>query len=243
MSTEINEYEQERRAKLQKLRDLGVDPYGQATPGLEPLASIREKFQPDFGPEGGPIVKSAGRVVLSRAFGKLTFITLRDSSGDLQIGFDKKRLSERDWEILSLVDLGDQITVEGPLGVTKKGEPTIWATTLSFASKSLLPPPGKWDGLADVEQRYRQRYVDLWSNPDVMRLMQLRIRIIDEIRNYFRERGFLEVETPMLQPLHGGANARPFTTHHNALDIPLFLRIAPELYLKRLLVVGFPKVF
>jgi lysyl-tRNA synthetase class 2 len=238
-----SEYEQERRNKLQKLRDLGVDPYGSATPGLQSLATIKALSKPEFGQDGGPTVKAAGRVVLSRSFGKLTFVTLRDDSGDLQIGLDKKRLSEHDWAVLQLVDLGDQITVEGPLGTTKKGEITIWASTLTFSSKSLLPPPGKWDGLADIEQRYRQRYVDLWSNPEVMRTMQLRIRIVDEVRQYLRDRGFIEVETPMLQTVQGGAAARPFKTHHNALDIPLVLRIAPELYLKRLLVGGFSKVF
>jgi lysyl-tRNA synthetase class 2 len=243
MSTEINEYEQERRGKLQKLRDLGVDPYGGATPGLEPLASAKSKFKPEFGQDGGPILKVAGRVMFKKSFGKLTFITLRDDSGDLQVALDKRRISELDWKVHELIDLADQIVVTGKLGATKTGEVTVWAESLAFSSKSLLPPPGKWDGLADVEARYRQRYVDLWSNPEVMRTMQLRIRIVDEIRAYFKNRGFLEVETPMLQPLHGGANARPFKTHHNALDIPLFLRIAPELYLKRLLVGGFSKVF
>jgi lysyl-tRNA synthetase class 2 len=142
-----------------------------------------------------------------------------------------------------LLDLGDQVNVEGKLGTTKTGEVTVWCTSVRMCSKSLLPPPAKWDGLSDVELRYRQRYVDLWSNPDVMQMMKLRIAIVDEIRAYLKERGYLEVETPMLQPIHGGAAARPFKTHHNALDIPLFLRIAPELYLKRLLVGGFSKVF
>ncbi len=239
-----NEYEQERRAKLQKLRDLGVDPYGSATPGIQSLAAIRAQFKPEFGQDGGPVVKAAGRIILKRDFGKkLSFLTLRDDTGDLQVALDAKRLPEAAWGVRDLLDLGDQIVVEGPLGVTKTGEATIWSTSLAMASKSLLPPPAKHEGLTDIEQRYRQRYVDLWSNPDVMRTMQLRIRIVDEVRHYLRERGYLEVETPMLQPLHGGAAARPFETHHNALDIPLFLRIAPELYLKRLLVGGFTKVF
>ncbi len=133
--------------------------------------------------------------------------------------------------------------MEGPLGQTNKGEITIWATRVMPAAKSLLPPPAKWEGLSDVELRYRQRYVDLWANPDVMRVMKLRIRIVEEARRDMRERGYVEVETPMMQPLAGGAAARPFKTHHNALDIPLYLRIAPELYLKRLLVGGFSKVF
>ncbi len=141
------------------------------------------------------------------------------------------------------MDLGDIVVAEGALGSTNKGEVTIWASRLSMAAKSLLPPPAKWEGLADVELRYRQRYVHLWANPNVMRVLKLRIRIVEEVRRYMRDQGFIEVETPMMQPIAGGAAARPFKTHHNALDIPLYLRIAPELYLKRLLVGGFTKVF
>jgi lysyl-tRNA synthetase class 2 len=247
-----SQYEQERRQKLQKLRDLGVDPFGGRVEGIEPLAGIKSRYTPEMGHDGGPVVKAAGRIVLKRDMGKLSFLTLRDETGDLQVALDKKRLSERDWEINGLIDLGDQIVAEGPLGVTKKGETTVWATGLRMASKALLPPPTKEyetdtgekkGGFNDVELRYRQRYVDLWANPEVMRLLKLRIRIVDEVRQFMRNRGYVEVETPMLQLLHGGAAARPFETHHNALDIPLFLRIAPELYLKRLLVGGFSKVF
>ena len=243
MSEPVNTYEQERRGKLQKLRELSQDPYGRPEPDVRPLASIKSQYQPEMGHDGGPVVTAAGRVVLKRDMGKLTFITLRDESGDLQVALDKKRLDETAWQVNGLIDLGDQIVAEGPLGVTKKGEITIWSTTVRMAAKSLLPPPGKWDGLADVELRYRQRYVDLWANPDVMRTMKLRLQVIAEIRSYLSSRRFVEVETPMMQPMAGGAAARPFTTHHNALDIPLFLRIAPELYLKRLLVGGFTKVF
>jgi len=181
--------------------------------------------------------------VLKRDMGKLSFLTLHDETGDLQVALDKKRLDPVGWEVRGLIDLGDQIVVEGPLGQTQKGEITIWAARVTPASKSLLPPPAKWEGLSDVELRYRQRYVDLWANPEVMRMMKLRIRIVEEVRRYMREHGYVEVETPMMQSLAGGAAARPFKTHHNALDIPLYLRIAPELYLKRLLVGGFSKVF
>ncbi len=241
--SEINEYEQERRQKRQKLAELGADPYGRRTDGVAPLARIKALFKPEMGHDGGPVVKGAGRIVLKRDMGKLSFLTLRDESGDLQVALDRRRLDDRGWEIRGLLDLGDLIVVEGPLGVTNKGEITLWATGVSMAAKALLPPPAKWEGLGDVELRYRQRYVDLWSNPDVMRVMKLRIRIIAEMRKYLGDRGFIEVETPMLQILHGGAAARPFETHHNALDIPLFMRIAPELFLKRLLVGGFSKVF
>jgi lysyl-tRNA synthetase, class II len=243
MSETSNSYEQERRQKRDKLRDLGIDPYGSRETGLRPLADIKQSYAPEMGHDGGPIVKAAGRVVLKRDMGKLSFLSLRDESGDLQVALDKKRLDEKAWQVNDLIDLGDQIVVEGPLGVTKKGEVTIWATQLRMAAKALLTPPGKWDGLSDVELRYRQRYVDLWANPDVMRMMKLRMQIVTEIRQYLRDRGFLEVETPMMQTLAGGAAARPFVTHHNALDIPLYMRIAPELYLKRLLVGGFTKVF
>jgi lysyl-tRNA synthetase class 2 len=196
-----------------------------------------------MGHDGGPTVVAAGRIILKRDMGKLSFITLRDESGDLQVGLDKRKLSDRDWQVRDSLDLGDLIVVTGKLGVTNKGETTVWGDSVSMAAKALLPPPAKWEGLSDVEIRYRQRYVDLWANPEVMKTMQMRIRIVDEIRQFMRDRGFLEVETPMMQPIAGGAAAWPFVTHHKALDIPLYLRIAPELYLKRLLVGGFTKIF
>ncbi len=239
----VSSYEQERRDKRQKIRDLGMDPYGGRTEGIQPLAIIKALYKPEMGHDTGPVVKAAGRIMLKRDMGKLTFMTLRDESGDLQVALDKKRLSDEAWQINSLLDLGDQVVVEGPLGTTRKGEITIWSTSFSMASKAMLPPPAKWEGLSDVELRYRQRYVDLWANPDVMKTLKLRCQIVGEIRNFMAGRGFIEVETPMMQPLAGGAAARPFVTHHNALDIPLYLRIAPELYLKRLLVGGFTKVF
>jgi lysyl-tRNA synthetase class 2 len=240
---ETNLYEQERRSKRDKLRELGLDPYGGFTPDVRPLADIKSAYKPEMGHDAGPTVKAAGRIILKRDMGKLSFLTLRDESGDLQVALDKKRLTDTDWQVRDLLDLGDQIVVEGQLGVTNKGETTIWAKTLAMASKALLPPPAKWEGLSDVELRYRQRYVDLWANPQVMHLLKVRMRIVEEIRRFMSGRGYLEVETPMMQPLAGGAAARPFVTHHNALDIPLYMRIAPELYLKRLLVGGFNKVF
>ena len=243
MSETVSEYERERREKLEKLRQLGVDPFGQRTENIQPLAEIKGLYKPEMGHDAGPAVSGAGRVMFQKRFGKLAFLTLRDETGDLQIALDKKRLSERDWQVAELIDLGDQIVATGSLGTTKTGEVTIWCSGVAMAAKSLLPPPGKFHGLEDVEQRYRQRYIDLWANPEVMKLAKLRIRIIEEIRNYLRHLGYAEVETPMMQILHGGAAARPFVTHHNALDIDLYMRIAPELFLKRLLVGGMRKVF
>ncbi|HEX2971626.1 MAG TPA: lysine--tRNA ligase, partial [Tepidisphaeraceae bacterium] len=243
METTNNSYEQERRQKSQKLRELGIDPYGGRNNDIQRLAEIKSLYKPEMGHDGGPAVKAAGRVILKRDMGKLSFLTLRDESGDLQVALDKRRLDDTAWQVRGLIDLGDTIVIEGALGTTQKGETTIWATSVTMGSKALLPPPSKWEGLSDVELRYRQRYVDLWANPQVMNTLKLRIRIVDEVRNFMKQRGFLEVETPMMQPLAGGAAARPFVTHHNALDIPLYLRIAPELYLKRLLVGGFTKVF
>ncbi len=243
MSDPISTYEQERRQKRDRLRELGLDPYGVSSKGVTSLAAIRSSFRPEMGHDGGPVVKAAGRVVLKRDMGKLSFLTLRDETGDLQVALDKRRLDDTSAEVRGLIDLGDLLVAEGKLGTTNKGETTVWATCVEMAAKALLPPPAKWQGLADVELRYRQRYVDLWANPEVMRLQKLRIRIVEEVRRYMQKRGFIEVETPMMQSLAGGAAARPFVTHHNALDIPLYMRIAPELYLKRLLVGGFSKVF
>ena len=236
-------YERERREKVQKLREIGIDPFGGRTENVLPLSAARALHKPEFGQDGGPVLCVSGRVMFRKGFGKLTFITLRDETGDLQVALDKKRLSETDWKAHELVDLGDRIVITGKLGATKTGEVTVWANKLAFAAKALLPPPAKWEGLSDVELRYRQRYVDLWANPEVMRVLKLRIRIVEEIRAFMKSKGFTEVETPMMQALAGGAAARPFVTHHNALGIPLYMRIAPELFLKRLLVGGFTKIF
>jgi len=180
--------------------------------------------------------------VLLRDIGKLIFMTLRDRSGTIQVGLSKKLLSEQ-WELMKLLELGDIIGAAGQLGKTKTGEITIWADEVVLLSKCLLQPPEKFHGLADIDQRYRQRYVDLWANPEVMKRFKKRSAIVTTIREFLVSRGFLEVETPMMQTIAGGAAAKPFVTHHNSLDMDLFLRISPELFLKRLLVGGMEKVF
>ena len=240
----------DRRVKLEKIRALGVDPYGARFAGVTANADIHAAGD-KLGIESGQIMespeallKAAGRVTLHRDIGSLIFMTLRDRTGELQLGLSKKMVAERtEWKVAKLLDLGDIVGAAGHLGRTKTGELTLWCTSLTLLSKSLRPPPAKWHGLSDVELRYRKRYVDLFANPDSQRVFITRARIIDHARAVLRRRGFIEVETPVLQPLYGGAAARPFLTHHNTLDMDLFLRISPELYLKRCLVGGLERVY
>jgi lysyl-tRNA synthetase, class II len=234
---ELNDLQAIRHEKMDKLRALGVDPFGGAFPGTESSASIRADFVE------GRVVRYAGRVLSHRDMGKSHFLHLGDDAGKLQVYIQTKALAEIAQETFKLIDIGDFIGVDGTLFTTKTGEQSIHVTALHFLSKSLRPLPDKWHGLTDVEQRYRQRYLDLVSNREVKDVLTLRARMVREVRHYLEERGFLEVETPMMQAIAGGAAAQPFKTHHKALGIDLYLRIAPELYLKRLLVGGYEKVF
>ena len=250
-----------RRAKLKRFREeLGFEPYGQRVDGLLPLADARARFSEDAhaayeaaakeakvsggtAADGRATVKVAGRVVQHRDMGKLVFLFLRDASGDLQVSVSKAALAANAFELAKAADYGDILVAEGPIGRTQKGEVCVWANSLSIGAKSLAAPPEKWHGLSDPELRYRRRYVDMYANPETAKVFAMRARIVSRIRRFMDARGFLEVETPVLQPIAGGAAARPFTTHHNALDMPLFMRIAPELYLKRCMVGGMRKVY
>ncbi|GAH11192.1 unnamed protein product, partial [marine sediment metagenome] len=188
-------------------------------------------------------VSLAGRIMANRPMGKISFLDLRDGSGKIQLCLYKNRLSEESLELSQDLDIGDIIGVSGKLFRTKSGEPTLEVESLTLLAKSLQPLPEKWHGLADVDKRYRQRYLDLIANAETKETFQVRSQIIAAIRDFLNQRGFLEVETPVLQPSAGGALARPFTTHHHALDQDFYLRIAPELHLKRLLIGGFDRVY
>jgi lysyl-tRNA synthetase class 2 len=226
-----------RREKLAALEKLGVAPFGAAFETSGDIAHAREKFAE------GASFRIAGRISAHRDMGKSHFVDLKDASGRMQIYLQAKELGPEAMEVFKLLDLGDFIGVEGTCFTTKTGEPTLKVHKLELLAKSLRPLPEKWHGLQDIEARYRQRYLDLITNDQSRAVFTKRFVIVREMRRFLEDRGFVEVETPMLQSVAGGAAAEPFATHHKALGLDLYLRIAPELYLKRLLVGGFNKVF
>src|ERR1700730_12689351 len=227
----------QRREKMEKLRAKGVEPFGAAFATSGSIAEVREKFKE------GETLRAAGRITAHRDMGKSHFADLRDATGRIQIYIHGKEVGQEHVDLFNLLDLGDFIGVEGECFLTKTGEPTLKVKKFEVLAKSLRPLPEKWHGLQDVEARHRQRYLDLATNEQSREIFRKRILMVREMRRFFEDRGFVEVETPMLQTVAGGAAAEPFQTRHKALGLDLYLRIAPELYLKRLLVGGFNKVF
>ena len=236
----------QRRANLEALRQLGVDVYPRKFDALATIDAAVAEHSAKTGEEleAAQIrTRVAGRVLAIRSFGKANFLQLSDGKSRIQVYVRQDSVPELDFKLFKLLDFGDWVGVDGRLFRTKTNELTSWASSLQFLAKCLLPLPEKWHGLQDVETRYRQRYLDLIVNPDSRRVFEVRSRVVTAIREFLITRGFLEVETPMMQPIAGGALARPFVTHHNTLDMRLFMRIAPELYLKRLITGGMERVF
>ena len=265
----LDKVQADRLAKLEQVRTLGIDPYGRRYDTAQRIADVLARYERwEDAHDGAEGVKAAmqggsgveplqaeradaaGRIILLRDMGKMIFAHVRDQSGSMQICLRKDQpakpprgLGEPPWALAKLLDLGDIVAVRGEVIRTRTNEVTVWADELTLLCKSLNPMPEKWHGLTDVETRYRQRYLDLMANPQSLGVFFKRIAIIDHFRKVLGEKHFVEVETPMMQSIYGGAAARPFVTHHNTLDCDLFLRISPELYLKRLLVGGMEKVY
>jgi len=238
--------EQPRLEKLSRIVNRGIEPYPysfQRTHTNKEALALFSQTDGTRQPVESTELSLAGRITASRFMGKVAFFDIKDGSGRIQVFFRRDSLGDDKYELLHDLDIGDFMGVAGSLFKTKTGEITLSANDFTILAKSLLPPPEKWHGLVDVEKRYRQRYLDLISNEDVKELFVTRSKIINSIRNYLNTRGFVEVETPVLQPMYGGALARPFITHHHALDQDLYPRIALELYLKRLIIGGFDKVY
>ncbi|NJN74006.1 MAG: lysine--tRNA ligase, partial [Limnothrix sp. RL_2_0] len=250
-TSSLDEIRAARLEKVDQLKAIAMNPYAYKWEISHHSAELQEKYKDiEAGEEVEAAVSIAGRILARRVFGKLAFFKLQDETGTIQLYLDKKLINAGmpDLEgafnhLKKLTDVGDIIGVKGIIKRTEKGELSIKVSEFAMLTKSLLPLPDKWHGLTDIEKRYRQRYVDLIINPDVKATFRLRAKITSGIRRYLEDRDFLEIETPVLQSEAGGAEARPFITHHNTLDMPLYLRIATELHLKRLVVGGFERVF
>jgi lysyl-tRNA synthetase class 2 len=235
-----------RRAKLAGLREAGLEPYPNRFRVERSITDVRRTYDPQDGERleaDEPRVRLAGRVHALREHGKVSFADLSDGVERLQLYLRRDQLGDDAWEVIKLLDLGDFVGVEGAVFRTRSGELSVAVDTLTVLSKALRPLPEKHHGLADREARARQRYLDLLANPESRKVFEVRSRVVSEIRSFFDGHGFLEVETPMMQPIPGGATARPFSTHHNTLDVELYLRIAPELFLKRLIIGGMERVY
>ncbi len=245
MTSRLERIAQQRLEKLERIRARGIAPYPNRYPRTHTAQQAIEQLQKIEAKETTEnTVSIAGRIMANRSMGKSTFMDIRDGSGKIQLLFQNiDQLGEDKLRLLKDLDIGDIIGVEGNLLRTKTGEPTVRATNFTLLAKSLRPLPEKWHGLSDVDTRYRQRYLDLISNPETKETFQVRSQVISAIRQFLNQRGFLEVETPVLQPSAGGALARPFITHHHALDQDFYLRIATELHLKRLITGGFDRVY